>query len=90
MRALVNTAQPPLRWFCIDASAVPDVDYSAGQTLRSLFAALDERGIRLVVAQVLDDLDPDDRYELQELFGRDAFYGTLDDVVEAYQEALPA
>jgi len=88
MTALMNTAQPPLRWFCIDASAVPDVDYSAAQTLRSLFAALDERGIRLVVAQVLDDVSADDRYDLQKLFGKDAFYDTLDDVVEAYQKAL--
>ena len=84
----MNTAQPPLRWLCIDASAIPDVDYSAAQTLRSLFTLLEERGIRLVVAQVLDDVDPDDRYKLQELFGKDAFYGTLDDVVEAYQQAL--
>jgi len=86
---LVSTAQPPLRWLCIDASAVPDVDYSAAQTLRSLFTLLEERGIRLVVAQVPDDVNPDDPYELQELLGRDALYGTLDDVVEAYQEALP-
>ena len=85
MTALMNTAQPPLRWFCIDASAVPDVDYSAAETLRSLFAALDERGIRLVVADVLY-LDPDDHYELQQLLGEDAFYGTLDEVVEAYQQ----
>ena len=88
MTALVSTEQPPLRWLCIDASAVPDVDYSAAQTLRSLFTLLEERGIRLVVAQVLEDVDADDRYELVELFGRDAFYGTLDEVVEAYQEAL--
>ena len=86
MTALMNTAQPPLRWFCIDASAVPDVDYSAAETLKSLFAALEERGIRLVVAQVLGDVDPADRYKLQELFGKDAFYGTLDDVVQAYQQ----
>jgi SulP family sulfate permease len=26
---LANTADPPLRWFCIDASAVDDVDFSA-------------------------------------------------------------
>jgi len=86
MTALMNTAQPPLRWFCIDASAVPDVDYSAAETLKSLFAALQERGIRLVVAQVLGDVEPADRYKLQELFGKDAFYGTLGDVVEAYQQ----
>ncbi len=85
--ALMSTAQPPLRWFCIDASAVPNVDYSAAQTLRSLFTLLEERRIRLVVAQVLEDVDADDRYELVELFGRDAFYGTLGDVLEAYQEA---
>jgi len=84
--ALMNTAQPPLRWFCIDASAVYDVDYSAAETLKALYAALDERGIRLVVAQVLADVDPDDRQKLQELFGKDAHYGTLDDVVEAYQQ----
>ncbi len=87
MTALMNTAQPPLRWLCIDASAVSDVDYSAAETLRSLFALLEERGIRLVVAQVLGDVDPDDRYELQQLFGEDAFYGTLDEVVEAYRRA---
>ena len=34
---------------------VDDVDYSAAETLRSIFAILKEKGIRLVVAQVLDD-----------------------------------
>src|SRR5262249_12674623 len=42
---LVTRAQPPLRWFCIDASAVDDVDYSAAETLRALFALLEEQGI---------------------------------------------
>ena len=88
MTALMTTAQPPLRWLCLDASAISDVDYSAAQTLRSLFAQLEERGIRLVVAQVLRDVDPEDPFKLQELFGKDAFYTTLDDVVAAYHESL--
>ena len=33
---LAATADPPLRWFCIDASAVDDVDYTAAETIRSL------------------------------------------------------
>ena len=33
---LVNTAKPPLRWLCIDASAIDDVDYSAAESLRSI------------------------------------------------------
>ena len=53
---LVNTAEAPVRWFCLDASAVDDVDYSAAETLRSLYGMLKEKGICLVVAQVLDDV----------------------------------
>src|SRR5262249_28164798 len=30
---LVKRAQPPVRWFCLDASAVDDVDYSPPATL---------------------------------------------------------
>jgi SulP family sulfate permease len=83
---VVNNADPSIRWLCLDASAVDDVDYSAAETLRSLFAVMKEKGIRLVVAQVLEDVRETSRYRLWELFGEDAFYDTLDDVVKAYQE----
>jgi SulP family sulfate permease len=83
---LANNADPPIRWLCLDASAVDDVEYSAAETLRSLFAVLKEKGIRLVVAQVLEDVRETSRYRLRELFGDDAFYDTLDDVVKAYQQ----
>ena len=82
---LVNQADPPIRWLCLDASAVDDVDYSAAGTLRSLFATLKEKGVRLVVAQVLDDVRERARYKLRELYGEDAFYDTLDDVVEDFR-----
>jgi MFS superfamily sulfate permease-like transporter len=83
---LVNTAEPPLRWFCIDASAIDDVDYSAAESLRSIFGILKEKGVRLVVAQVMDDVRQESRYRLRELFGEDAFYDTLDDVLKDYQK----
>ena len=86
--ALVNTAEPPLRWFCFDASAVDDVDYSAAESLRSLFAILKEKGVRLVVAQVMEDVREESRYHLRELFGEDAFYDTLEDVLQAYRQQL--
>ena len=81
---LVNSAQPPLRWFCIDASAVDDVDYSAAETLRSIFPLLKEKGVRLVVAQVMEDVKALSRYQLGQLFGKDAIYETLADVVNDY------
>jgi len=83
---LVTTADPPLRWLCIDASAIDDVDYSAAENLRSIFNLLKDKGVHLVVAQVMDDVKQESRYNLRELFGEDAFYDTLDDVVEAYRQ----
>ena len=83
---LANSAQPPLRWFCLDASAVDDIDYSAAESLRALYTILKEKGVRLVVAQVMDDASEVSRYRLRELFGEDAFYDTLDDVMRAYRQ----
>jgi len=87
---LVNHADPPLRWLCLDASAVDDVDYSAAETLRAIFVLLQEKGVHLVVAQVLEDVEELSRYHLKQLFGEDAFYGTLQDVLNAYQTQVSA
>jgi MFS superfamily sulfate permease-like transporter len=83
--ALVNSAQPPLRWFCLDGSAVDDVDYTAAETLRTLFGQLRQKGIRLVVAQVMPDVRAESRYRLRELFGENAFYDTLGEVMADYR-----
>jgi len=82
---IVNNAKPPMLWFCLDVSAVDDVDYSAAETLRSLYGMLKEKSIHLVVAQVLGDLKAESRYHLSQLFGEDAFYDTLEDVVQSYR-----
>jgi MFS superfamily sulfate permease-like transporter len=88
---LANNAEPPLRWLCIDASAIDAVDFSAAETLRAIHGLLEERGIRLVVAQVLEDVRAECRYQLGQLFGPDAVYGTLVGVLTAYRhEAVPA
>ncbi len=71
----------------LDASAIDDVDYSAAETLRSLFASLEEKGVHLVVAQVMEDVKETSHYQLKELFGEDAFYDTLDDVLKAYRNS---
>lgn len=85
---LANHAQPPLRWLCIDASAVDDVDFSAAETLRSIFGILKDKGIRLVVAQVMEDVKDESSYQLGQLFGEDAFYDTIENVLEAYRQQV--
>jgi sulfate permease, SulP family len=82
---LEKAAEPPLRWLCLDASAMDDVDYSAAETLRSVEAKLKAKGIRLVVAEVMDDVKSKARYRLDELLGKDAFYDHLEDVVKQYR-----
>jgi MFS superfamily sulfate permease-like transporter len=88
--SLANSAQPPLRWFCIDASAIDDVDFTAAEALRVLHGLLEEKGIRLVVAQVMEDIKAQSRYNLQQLFGKDAFFETLGDVMTAYRQQVMA
>ncbi|HXW68304.1 MAG TPA: SulP family inorganic anion transporter [Dissulfurispiraceae bacterium] len=84
---LSNRAQPPLVWFCIEASAVADVDFTAASTLRDIHDILKSQGIRVVFCQVIDLVKAElDRYELAELFGEDAFYGTINAVVNAYDK----
>jgi len=83
---LANTTEPRLRWLCLDASAVDDIDYSAAETLRSVYARLKARGIRLVVAEVMEDLKGKARYRFRELFGEDAFYDHLEDVMKQYRQ----
>ena len=82
---LAQRTEPPLVWFCIDASAVADIDFSAAATLREIYDILKGLGIRLVLAEVVDLVrDELDRYELTDLIGKDAFYETISEVVHAY------
>jgi high affinity sulfate transporter 1 len=88
---LVNGAPIPPRWFCIDAGAVDDLDYTAAETLRSIVTILRQRGIRTVFAIVSDDVRNEmDRSGLTNLLGADAFYATVGDVVNAYREKQPS
>jgi MFS superfamily sulfate permease-like transporter len=86
---IVNSARPSVRWFCIDASAVDDVDFSAAEALRSIFVSLKGKGIRLVIIRVMADVTAELRHNLRQLFGDDAFYNTLDDLMEAYGRQPP-
>ncbi len=83
---LSNRAEPPLRWLCIDASAVDDVDYTSAETLRSIYALLKEKRIRLVIAQVLEDVKEESRNEFLQLFREEDFYDTLEEVAKDYQK----
>ncbi|RII25418.1 MAG: sodium-independent anion transporter [Geobacter sp.] len=84
---LVRSATPPLSWFCIDAAAVNDVDYTAAETLRRLHANLAAQDVRLVVCEIVDEVRSEfDRSGLTDLFGKNAFFPAPTAVVDAYQQ----
>jgi anti-anti-sigma regulatory factor len=86
---LAREANPPLVWFCIDASAVDDIDYTAAATLRSLYAMLQEQGIRLIFYAVSDEVYAQlERSGITDLVGQDAFCATIGAVISAYK-AIP-
>jgi SulP family sulfate permease len=85
---LVQNARPPLRWLCIDATAMDDIDFSAAATIRETHALLEGKGIRMVFAEVEDYIYQELRRSgIIELVDQDSFFETLDDVQVAYQAA---
>lgn len=86
---LADTAEPALRWFCIDASAVDDVDYTAIDTLAEIAATLQARGVTLVFAQDVDAINAKSRQELQRQFVDAPFFASLDEVVDRYEQVGP-
>ncbi len=87
---LVTAADPPLSWFCIDAAAIADVDFSGAATVRETYDTLRERGVRLVWTEVSSDVRAEfDRYDLTDRLGTDAFYDAVTDVVNVYLTSTP-
>lgn len=84
---LVKSANPPLSWFCIDAAAVNDVDFTAAETLRTLHENLTAQGIRFVWCEVVDEVRNEfDRSKLTDLFDKKAFYQTPAAVMSDYRQ----
>jgi SulP family sulfate permease len=84
---LALEAQPPLAWFCIEASAVDDIDYTAADTVRHLYSVLQQKGIRLIFAEVSFGVKTQlARSGIIDLLQRDSFYDNLDEVVKDYKQ----
>ncbi len=84
---LVNSADPELAWFCIEASAVDDIDFSAAAKLRSIYEMLKDKGVKLVFVRVSADVKAElDRYGITELVGEDAFFTSGEEGISSYRE----
>lgn len=83
---LLKSASPPLRWFCIDAAGIDDVDFTGATTLRAIHQTLKDAGVKLVFANVSNHVRGTlARYEITGLLDNDAFFDSLANVAHAYK-----
>jgi len=83
---LVESDGEPVKWLCVDAVAMGDIDYTGGETLIQVNTELKERGVRLVLAGVADPIRKVlDKAGVTSAIGEDSFYPRSADVLQTYQ-----
>ena len=83
--SLARAADPPLRWFCISAENISDVDYSGAETLKRVHEELAKRGIVLVMSDVNEPvLAQLERDGIVEMIGREYIFESAYDVIRIY------
>lgn len=84
VRALVQGAPTPVRWFIVDSGAITDIDYSAAQAIRDLLHDLESRGVTVIFARVNPYMRSDmDRHCITPVVGNSRIFATLHEAIAA-------
>lgn len=85
-RRLVIESSSKVHWLVVEAGAITDIDYSAGEALKELREDLAKLGVVLALARVNDDLHNDlGRLGLIDVIGSDRIFASRSACVEAYR-----
>jgi MFS superfamily sulfate permease-like transporter len=85
-RGLVTESSSQVHWLAVDAGAITDIDYSAGEALKELQEDLAKLGVVLALARVTDQLHNDlGRLGLVDVIGHDRIFASRSACVEAYR-----
>jgi MFS superfamily sulfate permease-like transporter len=85
-RSLVTESSSQVHWLAVDAGAITDIDYSAGEALKELREDLAKLGVVLALARVTDQLHNDlGRLGLVDVIGHDRIFASRSACVEAYR-----
>ena len=83
VRALVEKAPQPVKWFVVDAEAIADVDLSAAQTVRGLLEELSGKGVGVLFGRVNPYLLADmRRHRVAEVVGEGRIFPTLHEALD--------
>jgi SulP family sulfate permease len=75
-----------VRWVCLDAAAIGDIDYTAATVLAQVVQREQKAGTRVVMSNVMIAVRAElDRYGIAELIGAGGFYDTSGEVLAEYE-----
>ena len=86
VRTIEQAGESPPAWLCIDAEMIGDVDFSAGETILDAIGLIEAAGTRLVFARVKSSVREElQRYGVVDRVGDDAFFGSIEALLDAYR-----
>lgn len=86
--AITRDSETEVQWFCIEASAIDDVDFTAGYTLRNVQKLLQAKNIKLVFLLIEPHVRSElNRYGITAMVGDDAYFDTGSDLLNAFHRS---
>ena len=83
---MIRHTPTAIRWLCVDCVAIDDVDFTAGEMLVQVARTVQQSGVRLVFAEVSDDVRHQlDQSGVTDVIGRDAYFPDLADVASTFR-----
>ncbi len=83
---VIAAIEEKTHWFCIDASAIDDIDYTAGSVLKSTIQTLHDRDIKVVFLFAEPSIEAElERYGIANLVSKKFFFRTGHEMIEAYE-----
>ena len=87
---LIDQAKDPIRWIILNAISFGEIDLTAVESLETLLDELKKRDVTLVIARAEKPLmDEMKKSGLYDRIGRENFFATVTDAVEAYNSRIP-
>ena len=89
VRTLLKAPGEPIRWFCLAAETLDDLDYTGSAVLKRVLDRLQKEGITFVACDVPEPVLRElERDGLLAEIGREHVFGDTDDVIKAYKSLV--
>ena len=87
VRTMESAGEHPPTWLCLDGEMISDIDFSAGATILDALGLIEAAGTRLVFARVKSSVRTElQRYGVVDRVGEDAFFGSIEALLDAYRD----